>query len=70
MKEKTPQIQIDRTLFLDLYKWHVGGLCDPEREARIKAGLEAKFAKAAAREHYSDLLKERKEKDELPFLYF
>lgn len=61
MKEKTPQIQIDRTLFLDLYKWHVGGLYDPEREARIKAGLETKAAKAAARERYSDLLKERKE---------
>lgn len=64
MKEKTPQIQIDRTLFLDLYKWHVGGLCDPEREARIKAGLEAKAAKAAARERYSDLLQERKHRDE------
>lgn len=61
--EKTPQIQIDRTLFLDLYKWHVGGLCDPEREARIKAGLEAKAAKAAAREHYSDLLKEQRKEN-------
>lgn len=61
MKEKIPQIQIDKALFLDLYKWHVGGLCDPEREARIKAGLEAKAAKAAARERYSDMLKERKE---------
>jgi hypothetical protein len=67
MKEKTPQIQIDKTLFLDLYKWHVGGLCDPEREARIKAGLETKFAKAAAREHYSDLLQERKNRDEQLF---
>lgn len=67
MKEKTPQIQIDRTLFLDLYKWHVGGLCDPEREARIKAGLEAKAAKAAARERYSDLLQERKNRDEQLF---
>lgn len=63
MKEKTPQIQIDRTLFLDLYKWHVGGLCDPEREARIKAGLEAKAAKAAARERYSDLLKEQRKEN-------
>ncbi len=61
--EKTPQIQIDRTLFLDLYKWHVGGLCDPEREARIKAGLEAKAAKAAARERYSDLLKEQRKEN-------
>lgn len=67
MKEKTPQIQIDKALFLDLYKWHVGGLCDPEREARIKAGLETKFAKAAAREHYSDLLQERKNRDEQLF---
>lgn len=67
MKEKTPQIQIDRTLFLDLYKWHVGGLCDPEREARIKAGLEAKAAKAAARERCSDLLQERKHRDEQLF---
>lgn len=67
MKEKTSQIQIDRTLFLDLYKWHVGGLCDPEREDRIKAGLEAKAAKAAARERYSDLLKERKNRDEQLF---
>lgn len=63
MKEKKPQIQIDRTLFLDLYKWHVGGLCDPEREARIKAGLEAKAAKAAARERYSDLLKEQRKEN-------
>jgi hypothetical protein len=62
MKEKTPQIQIDKALFLDLYKWHVGGLCDPEREARIKAGLEAKAAKAAARERYSDLLKEQRKR--------
>lgn len=62
MKEKTPQIQIDKALFLDLYKWHVGGLCDPEREARIKAGLEAKVAKAAARERYSDLLKEQRKR--------
>lgn len=61
--EKTPQIQIDRTLFLDLYKWHVGGLCDPKREARIKAGLEAKAAKAAARERYSDLLKEQRKEN-------
>ena len=63
MKEKTPQLQIDRTLVLDLYKWHVGGLCDPEREARIKAGLEAKAAKAAARERYSDLLKEQRKEN-------
>ena len=63
MKEKTPQIQIDKTLFLDLYKWHVGGLCDPEREARIKAGLETKAAKAAARERYSDLLKEQRKEN-------
>lgn len=67
MKEKTPQIQIDKALFLDLYKWHVGGLCDPEREARIKAGLEAKATKAAARERYSDLLQERKNRDEQLF---
>lgn len=67
MKEKTPQIQVDKTLFLDLYKWHVGGLCDPEREARIKAGLEAKAAKAAARERYADLLQERKNRDEQLF---
>ena len=67
MKEKTPQIQIDKALFHDLYKWHVGGLCDPEREARIKAGLEAKAAKAAARERYSDLLQERKHRDEQLF---
>lgn len=67
MKEKTPQIQIDKALFLDLYKWHVGGLCDPERKARIKAGLEAKATKAAARERYSDLLQERKNRDEQLF---
>lgn len=67
MKEKTPQIQIDKALFLDLYKWHVGGLCDPEREARIKAGLEAKATKAAARERYSNLLQERKNRDEQLF---
>lgn len=65
--EKIPQIQIDKALFLDLYKWHVGGLCDPEREARIKAGLEAKATKAAARERYSDLLQERKNRDEQLF---
>lgn len=46
------QIQIDKELFMELCKYHLGDLRSPEREQRIKDGLNRKLDKAAAREKY------------------
>lgn len=48
------QIQIDKNLFLDLCKYHLAGLKDPEREQRIITALQAKIDKSVARERYME----------------
>lgn len=48
------QIQIDKELFIELCKYHLGDLRNPEREQRIKDGLNRKLDKAAAREKYME----------------
>ena len=51
--EKPPQIQIDKTLFLDLCRWHLAGLQDETRKQRIESALKAKIDSMAAREEYT-----------------
>ena len=46
-------MQIDEKLFLSLVQYHLLGLQDPEREQRIRAGLQAKMDAIARRRLYS-----------------
>lgn len=48
--------QISDQLFRDLIAWHLGGLQDAERQARIEKSLSDKLDRAAAREVYRDFL--------------
>lgn len=50
------QVQISEALFLDLCKYHLGGVCDTGTIARIRAGLSDKMERAAAREQYTERL--------------
>ena len=55
------QIQIPYSLFMDLCRYHLSGLCDPDIEQRIRIGLQEKADRAAARETYAkNLYTERK----------
>lgn len=47
------QVQIPYDLLLDLCRWHLSGVQDEEIENRIKAGLQDKMNRAAAREAYA-----------------
>lgn len=53
------QIQISVELFLDLCKYHIGDMKDPDREERIINELTDKLDRAAARERYTQSLIER-----------
>lgn len=44
---------IPEDLFLDLVKWHLLELHDPDREERIRAGLSAKMEADARRRDYA-----------------
>lgn len=44
---------IPEDLFLDLVKWHLLELHDPDREERIRAGLSAKMEADARRRDYT-----------------
>ena len=44
---------IPEDLFLDLVKWHLLDVQDPEREERIRAGLAAKMEADARRRDYA-----------------
>lgn len=50
---ESKNIQIPREIFLDLCKWHLFNIHDPEREQRIKETLEAKMNSTRNRENYS-----------------
>lgn len=47
------QVQIEEQLLLDLCKYHLAGVRDPETEERIRRGLEDKMQRAAARQQYT-----------------
>lgn len=53
------QYQISEQLFIDLVKWHLGGLQDLEREARICAGLQNKLSRVTERQSFSENLRKR-----------
>lgn len=47
-------VQIPYGLLADLCRYHLAGITDdPELEARIRAGLQAKMNSTAARERYT-----------------
>ena len=48
------QIQIDKELFMELCKYHLGDLRSPEREQRIKDGLNRKLDKEKYMENRTD----------------
>ena len=50
---ESKNIQIPRETFLDLCKWHLFNLHDPEREQRIKQALQGKMESTSNRENYS-----------------
>lgn len=50
---ESKNIQIPREIFLDLCKWHLFNLHDPEREQRIKQALQEKMNSTRNRENYS-----------------
>lgn len=50
---ESKNIQIPREIFLDLCKWHLFNLHDPEREQRIKQALQGKMNSTRNRENYS-----------------
>lgn len=52
MSKKPDNIKIPYQLFMDLCRYHIFGISDPEIERRIRLGLETKMAAAAARESY------------------
>lgn len=47
-------IQIPKGLFLDLCRWHLGGVHDPELEKTINAGLQAKLDAIVRRQQYGE----------------
>ena len=51
--KQLPKIQISYDLFMDLCRYHLSGLHDPDIEQRIKTGLQNKANRAAARETYA-----------------
>ena len=51
---------IPEDLFLDLVKYHLLELQEPERAERIRAGLDAKMQADARRKEYEDNLKDRR----------
>lgn len=53
-------VQIPEELLLDLIRYHLLEVQDPELAARIRAGLEAKMTAAARREAYSQALTNKK----------
>lgn len=54
------QVQISYDLFLDLCRYHLGGLDeDPEVATRICTGLRDKMSRALAREQYAATLTEK-----------
>lgn len=54
------QVQISYDLFLDLCRYHLGGLdADPEVATRICTGLRDKMSRALAREQYAATLTEK-----------
>lgn len=46
------QVQIPEELFLELIRWHLVDLQDPDREERIRQGLTKKLDAMARRELY------------------
>ena len=46
-------IQIPEELFLDLIRWHLLDLRDPDLRIRIQTGLQDKLDRTAARVEYS-----------------
>ena len=46
-------VQIPEELFLDLIRWHLLDLHDPDLQIRIQTGLQDKLDRAAARVEYS-----------------
>ena len=53
-------VMIPEELLLDLIRYHLLEVQDPELTARIRAGLEAKMTAAARREAYSQTLTNKK----------
>ena len=51
---------IPEDLFLELVKYHLLDLQDPERAERIRNGLNAKMQADARRKEYEDNLKDRR----------
>lgn len=56
---KPETVKIPYALFMDLCKYHLSDLNDPEIEQRIRAGLRTKMAAAAAREVYTPQRKDK-----------
>lgn len=53
-------IQIPEELFVNLCKWHLWNLHDPELELRIRTGLQDKADKMIRRVEYSQMLQDNK----------
>lgn len=47
-------VQIDEGLLVSLMQWHLLGLRDPEREQRIREGLQAKLDAITRRRLYAE----------------
>ena len=61
---KEKQIQIPENLMLDILKYHICGIKEPEIEKRIQDGLNAKLAAMQARQDYQEnLIRMRKEQN-------
>lgn len=58
--KQLPKIQISYDLFMDLCRYHLSGLCDPDIERHIKSGLQDKLDRSAAREQYSKQLQQER----------
>lgn len=58
--KQPPKIQIPYDLFMDLCRYHLSGLQDPDIEQHIKAGLQDKLSRSAAREQYSKQLQQER----------
>lgn len=56
---KSKTIQIPEELFLDLCKYHLGGVSSEEMEDQIRIGLQDKLDRMVKRQQYTESLKSK-----------
>lgn len=60
-----PQVQIPEELLVNLIKWHLWDVRDPDLETQIRSGLQDKLDRMMARVEYERKLSKRVDKDTL-----